>query len=99
MDQKLKPLLAERMKELLGKGKDFQAYLDSLKTQPKKSIRCNTLKITPEDLKKRLTAKGWKINQPFSKHKEVMIIDSELEPGELGRSLEHILGYYYESFC
>ena len=24
-----------------------------------------------------------------------MIIESELEPGELGRALEHILGYYY----
>jgi len=42
-----------------------------------------------------LTAKGWKIKQPFSKYKEVMIIDSDLEPGELGRSLEHVLGYYY----
>jgi len=95
MGQELKPLLAERMKELLGEGKDFQAYLDSLKTKPRKSIRCNTLKISPSDLKKRLIAKGWKIKQPFSKHKEVMIIESELEPGELGRTLEHVLGYYY----
>jgi len=95
MKQELKPLLAERMKKLLGEGKDFQSYLDSLKTKPKKSIRCNTLKITPENLRNRLTAKGWKIKQPFSKHKEIMIVDSDLEPGELGRSLEHILGYYY----
>ena len=69
MKQELKPLLAERMKELLGEGKDFQSYLDSLKTQPRKSIRCNTLKITPEELKKRLTIKGWKIKQPFTTHK------------------------------
>lgn len=95
MKQELKPLLDERMKKLLGEGKDFQAYLDSLKTKPRKSIRCNTLKINPKDLINRLTAKGWKIKQPFSKHKEIMIVESELEPGELGRSLEHVLGYYY----
>ena len=95
MRQELKPLLEERMKELLGEGKDFQTYLSSLKTRPKKSIRCNTLKISPSELKKRLSKKGWKIKQPFSKHKEVMIVESELEPGELGRSLEHVLGYYY----
>lgn len=88
-----KPLFLERMQELLGKG--FNSYMKSLETEPKRSIRCNKLKISPEELKKRLEEKNWKIDQPFEKHPEVMIIQNDLEPGELGRTLEHQLGYYY----
>jgi len=55
----------------------------------------NTLKISPEKLKKRLEKKGWKIKQPWEDYPEVMIIESDLLPGELGRALEHLLGYYY----
>lgn len=88
-----KPLFIERMKKLL--GKDFQAYMNILKIPPVRSIRCNTLKIQPKELKKRLESKGWKISQPWENNPEVMIVESSLEPGELGRSLEHQLGYYY----
>jgi len=88
-----KPLFVERMKALL--GKDFESYMEILKKEPVRSIRCNKLKISPEDLKKRLEEKGWKVGQPFKEHKEIMVIESKLEPGELGRSLEHLLGYYY----
>lgn len=144
----MKPLFKERMKELLNE-KDFQNYLEILKVQPVKSIRCNKLKISPENLKKRLEGRGWKINQLWRNHPEIMIIEGkidtktineekkdnlreidketqnfqekiikeknsklnplqqntsdflltdnfqELEPGELGRSIEHLLGYYY----
>lgn len=88
----LKPLFLERMKKLL--ADDFDSYLKILKQEPVRSIRCNTLKITPENLKKRLEKK-WKIIQPWKNNPEVMIVDKELEPGELGRALEHLLGYYY----
>jgi len=88
-----KPLFIERMKLLL--GKDFKEYEEILKKEPVRSIRVNTLKISPEKLKKRLEEKGWKINQPWKDYPEVMIIESNLEPGELGRALEHLLGYYY----
>ena len=44
---------------------------------------------------KRLKSKGWLIEQPFKDYPEIMIIKNELNPGELGRSLEHLLGYYY----
>jgi tRNA (cytosine49-C5)-methyltransferase len=88
-----KPLFLERMKKLL--GKDFDSYMEILNTQPVKSFRCNTLKISPEDLKKRLEGKGWKIKIPFEKFPEIMIVESELQPGELGRAIEHLLGYYY----
>lgn len=91
----LKPLLAERMKQLLPDEKDFESWLEILKQQTLNSIRCNTLKISPNELLERLKTKGWKINQPFKNYPEVMIIENDLAPGELGRSLEHLLGYYY----
>jgi len=88
-----KPLFIERMKNLL--GKDFGDYQKIIYRPLKKSIRANTLKISPEELKKKLEKKSWIITQPFEKHPEIMIIESDLQPGELGRSLEHLLGYYY----
>jgi len=88
-----KPLFIQRMKKIL--GKDFNSYMNILKIKPVKSIRCNTLKISPIELKKRLEKIGWKIIQPYINYPEIMIVDSELVPGELGRSLEHLLGYYY----
>ncbi|MFH1889638.1 MAG: RsmB/NOP family class I SAM-dependent RNA methyltransferase [Nanoarchaeota archaeon] len=102
----LKPLLEERMKKLL--GKEFPDYIKSIETEPPRSIRCNTLKISPEKLKMRLESQGWKIKQPFKDFPEIMIVEGKLttlegeggeleplNPGELGRSLEHVLGYYY----
>jgi NOL1/NOP2/sun family putative RNA methylase len=88
-----KPLFLERMKELL--GKDFDSYMKILKKEPVRSLRCNTLKISVEDLKKRFEEKSWKIKQPFNNFPEIMIVENELAPGELGRALEHLLGYYY----
>jgi len=143
----MKPLFVERMKELL--GKEFSDYEKILKIPPVRSIRCNTLKISPAELKKRLESNGWKIGFPWKKYPEVMIVEgkivekidvvpdqtlsrsstskiinkkgnhsevqsktklehsrtpqqktsnlilTELAPGELGRALEHLLGYYY----
>ncbi len=91
----LKELYVERMKELLPDESDYKNYLEILKKIPVRSIRCNKLKITPSDLKKRLEEKGWKLNQPWKDYPEIMIVESVLEPGELGRALEHLLGYYY----
>ena len=88
-----KPLFLERMQKLL--GKDMEKYMEFSKKRVQNSIRCNTLKISPEKLKKRLEEKGWDIEQPFKENPEIMIIKNELMPGEIGRSLEHLLGYYY----
>jgi 16S rRNA C967 or C1407 C5-methylase (RsmB/RsmF family) len=52
-----KPLFLERMKKILSNEKDFQEYLEILKKPILKSIRCNTLKISSEELKKRLEKK------------------------------------------
>jgi len=90
-----KPLFLERMQKLLPDKKDFQNYLDILKIPPVRSIRCNKLKISPKELKKKLEDKGWKIKQPWKDYPEVIVVENNLEPGELGRALEHLLGYYY----
>ena len=130
----LKPLYLERITSILNNKEDLKKYLEILKIQPVKSIRCNTLKISVEKLKEVLEKKGWVISQPWKDfpevmivegklqdcgitggstkcHRsdlrgslketsgclspEVMIVENQLEPGELGRSLEHLLGYYY----
>jgi NOL1/NOP2/sun family putative RNA methylase len=90
-----KPLFTERMKKLITDEKDLKSFFDIAKIQPQDIIRCNTLKITPEKLKKNLEQRGWKMSQPYSKHPEIMIIENELSPGELGTTEEHLLGYYY----
>lgn len=91
-----KPLFLTRMQKLLPNKDDYQKYLDILKIPPVKSFRCNTLKISPKELKQKLEKKyNWKIIQPWIDYPEVMIVESHLAPGELGRALEHLLGYYY----
>lgn len=90
-----KPLFEQRMKALLNNNEDYERFLEIAKTEPLRTIRCNNLKISVDELKKRLEEKGWKISQPFSKHPEIMLVESILQPGELGKSIEHVLGYYY----
>jgi len=72
----LKQLFVDRMKLLLN-GKDFEEYLKILNQEPVKSIRCNTLKISPEELKKRLEEKKWKIFQPWKSNPEMMIVEGK----------------------
>src|SRR3989344_3400821 len=89
-----KPLFVERMTQLLG-SKETKEFFDISYTDTPDSIRCNTLKISPDELKKRLEKKAWQIKQPFKEYPEIMIIENSLGPGELGNSEEHLLGYYY----
>lgn len=90
-----KPKFIERIKLLLDDDEDVKRFFEVAKTCGKKAIRVNTIKISPVELVKILKNKGWKISQPFSKYPEIIQIDSILEPGELGKATEHILGYYY----
>jgi len=83
-----------RMGVLLGED-EAKKFFEISYTPTPNSIRCNTLKISVKDLKTRLENYSWKIRQPFKKFPEVMIIDSKLKPGEIGKSKEHLLGYYY----
>ncbi|MDO8563426.1 MAG: RsmB/NOP family class I SAM-dependent RNA methyltransferase [Nanoarchaeota archaeon] len=94
MRPEMKPLFEERMKELLTDSEDFQKYSEIIHTGPRNFIRCNTLKINPQELMERLKKK-WNVIQPYSDYPEIILIDQNLKPGELGNSIEHLLGYYY----
>ncbi len=72
-----KPEFLERIKKLLPDPKDFDGYKKSIQEPLLNSIRCNTLKISSEQLKKRLEEKNWKIFQPWKEHPEVMIIEGK----------------------
>lgn len=92
-----KPMFAERIKRLL--GEESGIFFDCCSRPSPPYIRCNTLKIAPNDLIKRLSGK-WSIDQPFSSNPEIIKVLSKadstsLEPGEIGKAKEHLLGYYY----
>jgi len=89
-----KAKFVERVEMLIGK-KGAKEFFEISYTKAPVSIRCNTLKISVSDLFDRLKGYGWEIRQPFDEFPEVMIVDSKLEPGEVGNSKEHLLGYYY----
>ncbi len=91
----LKSLFEERMKKLLGSDDDYKKFLSVINNEPRNFIRCNTLKISPHDLLIRLNARGWIVVQLFKDFPEIMIIESKLLPGEIGKAREHLLGYYY----
>lgn len=84
----------KRMEILLGKD-GAREFFDISYTKCPSSIRCNTLKIEVEELKKRLENYGWELKQPFRNFPEVMIVESGPKPGDLGNTKEHLLGYYY----
>ena len=84
----------KRMEALLGEA-GAKEFFDISYTKTPSSIRCNTLKISVSELKERFEGYGWKLRQPFEDFPEVMIIDSKLNPGEIGKTKEHLLGYYY----
>lgn len=92
---RLNPVFEKRIRLLLDDNDDFDNYYSASSKEPVSSIRCNTIKINPDDLLKKLRSKGWVVNQPFSSNPEIMIITNHLEPGELGKSTEHLLGYFY----
>ena len=90
----MKPAFKERMQKLMPKKEDFEAFEKIVHTGPRNFIRCNTLKISPNKLIERLNKK-WKVIQPYPSNPEIMLINQNLMPGELGNSIEHLLGYYY----
>jgi len=90
----MKNKFEERMRSLLQEEKDFKNFSEIIHKQPRNFIRCNTIKISPEELMIRLRKK-WEVKQPFQNNPEIILINQNLLPGELGNSLEHFLGYYY----
>lgn len=94
MRYEMKPLFEERMRKLLPDKEDFDEFERIVHTKQRRFIRCNTLKISPSDLFDRLN-KNWEVAQPFGDYPEIMLVVGELGPGELGNSIEHLLGYFY----
>jgi 16S rRNA C967 or C1407 C5-methylase (RsmB/RsmF family) len=90
-----KPKFEARMQLLMPNSEDYAKFVEFSKKPSINSIRCNTLKISPGELRKKLVSRGWNIEQPFQNYPEIMIIKDWLGPGELGKSIEHLLGYYY----
>lgn len=91
----MKPAFEESMRSLLNDDEDFKEFNKIIHTSPRDYIRCNTLKISPQQLLTKLKSKGWQVELPFKNHPEIMLITSKIGPGELGNALEHQLGYYY----
>lgn len=91
----MKPAFEERMKSLIPDKDDFAQFEKIIHQEPLSFIRCNTIKISPCELLKKLNRKSWQVKQPYPNFPEVMLIESDLLPGELGNALEHQLGYYY----
>lgn len=94
MNYEMKPLFSERMQNLLSSQEDFGQFTSIVHKKPENFIRCNALKTSPEALFKRLAQK-WQVKQPFLQHPEIILITQDLAPGELGKAIEHVLGYYY----
>ena len=90
----VKPDFRKRMEDLIG-NKHSDEFFEIAYYGSPSSIRINTLKISVEECKQRLEDYGWKLDQPIEKHPEILIIKSRLKPGELGKTKEHLLGYYY----
>jgi len=86
-----KPEFLKRMKELLKDENDFQNYLSIIKKPTRNIIRVNTIKISEQELIKKIEKK-WKIDKIFENALE---IKSDLLPGALGKAVEHQLGLYY----
>ncbi|VVB80425.1 tRNA (cytosine(49)-C(5))-methyltransferase [uncultured archaeon] len=86
----------QRIEKLLGEAEAKKFFEISYFACPD-IIRVNTLKISPEDLISRLQKLGWVVEQPYKIWPEVLLIkkESNLKPGDLGKTIEHLLGYYY----
>lgn len=87
-----KPVFRQRVEQLL--DPEFEEFFEYCYKPLPNFIRCNTLKINPDELLARLEKK-WEIQQLFPEHPEIIRVYSRLKPGELGKAREHILGYYY----
>ncbi len=82
--------LFSTLREILGDEFDeFLDYITSFKLRP--YIRANTLKIEPGRLRERLEGKGFVLKETVLNY----AFRVDYYPSELGKTLEHFLGYYY----
>ncbi len=73
---------------------DFDCFVEAISRPLNPSIRANTLLIDPDLLASRLEKRGFKLRRvPW--HRWFFIVDDPELAEHPGRSLEHLLGYYY----
>ncbi|MBL7050760.1 RsmB/NOP family class I SAM-dependent RNA methyltransferase [Candidatus Woesearchaeota archaeon] len=90
-DIQIKEKFEERYKLLA--GKDYKKFMDISMTYLRRSIRINTLKISINELKKRLPK--WKLTQiPWCKE-GFWIEHKKKERRDIGNLKEHQLGYFH----
>ena len=85
---KLKESFIKRAKELM--GEEAEEYLKYTSMPLRKSIRVNTLKISVNDLVKKI--KGWDIEEIPWYEKGFYVNNC---PKAIGNTIGHFLGYYY----
>ena len=91
-DIEVKEEFEKRYRELLG-GR-YDEFIDVSLRFLRKSVRCNTLKMGIGDLKRRMQAAGWRLEQiPWCK--EGFWVEHEEGRKDIGCTLEHVLGYCY----
>jgi len=89
MELKIPKAFEEKFRQLL--GEEYEKLVESFFHFPRDCIRVNTLKISKEELRKRLESKGWKLSEvPW--YENAFFVEAE---GSLAKTEEYFLGYYY----
>ena len=70
---------------------DVNKFLETMEGRPMQYIRTNTIKISSNDLKKRLTSKGFQLGSTVIQ--DVFAVEKSSLP--IGATVEYLLGYYY----
>lgn len=87
------PLEVERYRELIP---DFDRFLEVVRTREPRTLRVNTVRITPEDLRARLEAKGYGVHA-VDQQPDFFRITGEREDGRppVSDTVEHWAGHFY----
>ncbi len=88
----MQPQFKKEFIERYRKMTDWKEFREACTKRLKRSIRINTLKISPEKLIKRLEEKGYKLTQ-VQFYKEGFYVEGEKM--DIGNLPEHTLGYFY----
>ncbi|MDP5253328.1 MULTISPECIES: 16S rRNA (cytosine(1407)-C(5))-methyltransferase RsmF [unclassified Vibrio] len=87
------PLFLDKMAALLPDANEFNRFLEVSQRPLRKSIRINTLKVTPSQFIERAKQKGWHLDPiPWCEH-GFWIEEQNQTP--LGNSAEHMSGWFY----
>jgi NOL1/NOP2/sun family putative RNA methylase len=85
------PYMISRYLDLFGKTETLK-MLEANERPPARWIRTNTLKITPEELRSRLVAKGFTLEKSEWIQYAFKVVE---EPLNIGSLHEYLQGYYY----